>query len=711
MDLTSKSDPFVLVWVEGNTSTNKKKKIRRVGNTEHIKNDNNPYFMKTITVKYLRGVDRYLCFEVYDKDSSSNKLNQHDYIGDAWMRLTDIIGGGGYTTQLKHRLGGGTLTNDSGRTSTITVSPEPHKNNDSIITFQFRGIKLKKKDLFSSDPYFMLQRKPNNSSKWMTTYRSEVIKKNLNPYWKELKANSIDLCENDYTDTLKFICYDYDRVGKDDLIGEFTFRISELKQSEKHALMKANKKGKPQGHIEVTLFRKQKVYHMEDYLKAGLNYTTAIAIDFSADNKPVRDPNSHHYLGSVNDYEFAIKSCADALQKLDYDSMFPVWGFSARLNGVLSHCFSLTFNPNIPKVRGIQEVINCYRNAVNSVTLGSPKVICEVLSTFKTLVQNKLSQGVNEYFVLFMFVSGGDHGNKMKVKEEVIGLSELPVSVIIVGIGMGNFKDLNALDDDWRRFVSSSGVKCRRDCVTVIIPRDVYGKSCSRNQIEQFMTDHIIETIFEQSLSFFRMKKMIPGDFSSNDGFGYNSGNQMAQGMKLGMMNPMAGQQMGGNMQMTGQQTMMMPNTQQQMMPNTQQQSNQGQMGMNRMMSSGQMGSNQMNPNPMMGSNQSQMGANPMMGSNQSQMGGNPMMGGNQSQMGNNQMASNSMMGGNQSQMGGNPMMGSNQQQMGSNQMQGQNMMGSNQMQGQNMVQGQQQMGNQTGGNTRLPGSNPNANL
>ncbi|MES1921750.1 Copine-1, variant 2, partial [Bonamia ostreae] len=335
------------------------------------------------------------------------------------------------------------------------------------------------------------------------------IKKNLNPYWKPFKVSSLDLCDNNYNEDIRLRVWDYDKIGKNDLIGEAYLKVNDLKTSATFDL-KIHGKSKSQGKVEIGTFKKTKMYCFDDYLKGGLCFTTIIAIDFSEQNKPIRSPDSLHYLGGANEYESAFRACAQTIANIDSDQKIPVWGFSARLNGQLSRCFSLTFNPSMPKVNGVQEVIDCYRNALNCVSLGSPKELLEVLNTVKMLVEQKLVMGVNEYFVLFIFVSPGDIADIAKVKDMIVELSDMPLSVIFVGIGAGDFSKLSFLDDGWRRFRSSVGKKCLRDSVDLIRYRSLFSRS-QNNQIEAIMQGEIYKTITEQSLEYFKMKKMVPG--------------------------------------------------------------------------------------------------------------------------------------------------------------------------------------------------------
>lgn len=62
------------------------------------------------------------------------------------------------------------------------------------------------------------------------------------------------------------------------------------------------------------------------------------------------------------------------------------------------------------------------------------------------------------YHVLCIFTDGAIH-DFGKVKDLIVSASNLPLSIIIVGIGSANFGDMEKLDGDNERLTSSTGAK------------------------------------------------------------------------------------------------------------------------------------------------------------------------------------------------------------------------------------------------------------
>ena len=83
-----------------------------------------------------------------------------------------------------------------------------------------RAKELEKKDMFNkSDPYVII--KYNDEE-----FKTAVVKKTLNPNWEQ----DIELDLSRAHNTIRFVLYDWERIGKDDPLGEVDISISDLVQ-------------------------------------------------------------------------------------------------------------------------------------------------------------------------------------------------------------------------------------------------------------------------------------------------------------------------------------------------------------------------------------------------------------------------------------------------------------------------------------------------
>lgn len=60
------------------------------------------------------------------------------------------------------------------------------------------------------------------------TYRTEVIKNELNPVWKRITVSASQLCNGDYDRNLKIDCHDWNKSGDHEIIGSCYTTLREL---------------------------------------------------------------------------------------------------------------------------------------------------------------------------------------------------------------------------------------------------------------------------------------------------------------------------------------------------------------------------------------------------------------------------------------------------------------------------------------------------
>ena len=90
-DSLSKSDPFVVCFIEQRDGQ-RGKSWRECGRTETARDDLNPKVTKAFNFQYRFEEVQQLRFEVYDSDSSSKQLQEHDFLGQCIITLGSLMG-------------------------------------------------------------------------------------------------------------------------------------------------------------------------------------------------------------------------------------------------------------------------------------------------------------------------------------------------------------------------------------------------------------------------------------------------------------------------------------------------------------------------------------------------------------------------------------------------------------------------------------------
>ncbi|XP_036004836.1 copine-8 [Fundulus heteroclitus] len=538
MDTFSKSDPICVLYTQGMGN----KEWREFGRTEVIDNTLNPDFVRKFILDYFFEERQNLRFDLklmsfncedgekeekmteeesgqtgesdrYDVDSKSANLQKHDFLGQAFCTLGEVVGSLG--SRLEKPLGG----IQGKKCGTIIVKAEELNNCRESVMMQFCGTKLDKKDFFGkSDPFLVFYRS-NEDSTFTICHKTEVVKNTLNPVWQAFKIPVRALCNGDYDRTIKVEVYDWDRDGSHDFIGEFSTSYRELSlgqsQFNVYEVVNPKKKGKKKnyknsGTVTLLSFLVDIEVTFLDYIKGGTQINFTVAIDFTASNGNPAQPTSLHYMSpyQLNAYAMALKAVGEIIQDYDSDKMFPALGFGAKLppEGRVSHEFALNGNPQNPYCAGIDGVMEAYYQSLKSVQLYGPTNFSPVINHVARYAAS-VKDG-SQYFVL-LIITDGVISDMAQTKESIVNASGLPMSIIIVGVGPAEFDAMVELDGDEVR-ISSRGRFAERDIVQFVPFRDYIDRSGSNILSMARLAKDVLAEIPDQFLSYMRTRGIKP---------------------------------------------------------------------------------------------------------------------------------------------------------------------------------------------------------
>ncbi|KAL4445388.1 hypothetical protein ABPG77_011213 [Micractinium sp. CCAP 211/92] len=204
----------------------------------------------------------------------------------------------------------------------------------------------------------------------------------------------------------------------------------------------------------------------------GVTLNFLVAVDFTASNRDPRDPSSLHYIGQrTTQYEDAISAVGLVLEHYDTDKRFPCWGFGAALPpaGTTSHCFALNGNAGNPEVQGVKGILEAYRQALMSVRLSGPTLFAPIINAAAQHITQLAAEPSPhlQYFVLLILTDGCimDMQNTLTA---LVNASNLPLSLLIVGVGNEDFAAMEILDGDDHRLRAPDGRMAARDCVQFV---------------------------------------------------------------------------------------------------------------------------------------------------------------------------------------------------------------------------------------------------
>uniref|UniRef100_A0A669C9R2 Copine family member 9 n=1 Tax=Oreochromis niloticus TaxID=8128 RepID=A0A669C9R2_ORENI len=446
---------------------------------EVIDNTLNPDFVRKFVLDFFFEEKQNLRFDVYNVDTRSSNLSKHDFLGQMFCTLGEIIGSPGGRLER-------TLSGIPGKKcGTIIFTAEELSNCRDIATMQFCANKLDKKDFFGkSDPFLVFYRS-NEDGTFTICHKTEVIKNNLNPVWQPFTIPVRALCNGDYDRTVKVDVYDWDRDGSHDFIGEFTTSYRELSRGQSqfnvYEVLNPKKKGKK-----------------KKYINSGTVRLVSVSCNPS-------QPTSLHYMSpyQMNAYAMALKAVGEIIQDYDSDKLFPAYGFGAKLppDGKISHAFPLNFNTENPNCVGIEGVLEAYFQSLRTVQLYGPTNFAPVINQVARSAA-EVTDG-SQYFVLLM-ITDGVISDMAQTKEAVVNVS-IHINIMLFLLSSA----MEELDGDEVR-VSSRGRFAERDIVQFVPFRDYIDRSGNQVLSMARLAKDVLAEIPDQLLSFMKSRGIEP---------------------------------------------------------------------------------------------------------------------------------------------------------------------------------------------------------
>jgi len=522
LDMTSKSDPFAVLYVR---STNPEKPWEEIGRTETVKNNENPKFVKAFDFEYAFEKMTEIRIEVYDRDSGSEKLADHDYIGASETTLVQIVTSPGQTLVLS-------LENEHKRrlkSGFIKINAEQSTSAQKRSFFMDFGVRLPKK---SQKRHKLTISRCRDDGSWQVVFQSEMVRAlETSARFKSISLSAQDLCGNDESKPILIRL-----VGeKEKSLAETQTTFGALGGSKNGAEFEMygpydeSKKsggllamclptGAPADSVAAILVvyscREVRAPTFLDYVLGGCAINVVLAIDFTASNGDPRKPGTLHYIADPsvqNEYEVAIRTIVGTLLQYVTDDNIPVYGFGARLppDWETSHCFPLTGDPASPHVEGIDGIMAAYKSALKNVQLYGPTNFSEILRTGASFTSGVVTQKDQRYTIMVVLTDGVITDMEQTIGE-IVNASDLPFSVVIVGIGAEDFSGMDILDADDKKLKYGDRV-AKRDIVQFVPYRQF------RND-PILLAREVLEEVPTQLIGYFKSRSIRPNPPIVDDG-------------------------------------------------------------------------------------------------------------------------------------------------------------------------------------------------
>jgi len=521
LDTFSNTDPFAIVYFDETQGS--ARHWTEIGRTETIDDTQKPSWTKQFKATFQFEMMQYVRVVVVDRDSASEDLSKHDVVGTCEFTMGQMMGAKGQSLTVKLVPAKG-----SKNVGSIKVRAEEICGSADILQLKLSANKLDNKDGFfgKSDPFFIFSRSREDGT-WMPVFKSPHIMNNLNPKWQPVSIPIQSLCNNDYNRPLRLEVWDWDSDGTHDFIGSCQVDVSQLmdmcKNSRPRDVINANKKAKKKkyvnsGTVSVDFVNVIKNHTMLEYLRGGTEISFIACIDYTASNGSPQDPQSLHYMspGGFNEYQRSIMTIGQIIQEYDYDKLFPVYGFGGMIAGTnsVNHCFPLTFDPSNPEVRGVEGILSAYVSSMQSVRLHGPTCFAPIINAAASCAAQSRAEGSKKYIVM-LILTDGVIMDMEQTRDAIVSASDLPLSIIIVGVGGANFSAMEVLDgDDGAVLKDSRGKAASRDIVQFVPMRKF-----KSSDISLLAKETLIE-VPEQLVSYMKSANVAPSPINGNMAIG-----------------------------------------------------------------------------------------------------------------------------------------------------------------------------------------------
>uniref|UniRef100_A0A915C0C5 C2 domain-containing protein n=1 Tax=Parascaris univalens TaxID=6257 RepID=A0A915C0C5_PARUN len=480
-DVFSKSDPMCVVLISSGALRGGR--YSECGRTETLSNCLNAEWSRTVVVDYFFEEVQDIRFEVYDIDSSSNNLADHDFIGSAESTLAEIVGGPFCRRSFSLRGKNG----ERDRGELTVVAEEAEDQSRETVVFALRALKLDKKQFFGrSDPFLQIYRTNDDGSSQLV-HRTEVIPRSLHPEWKPFEVPMQQLCGSNRNRNIRFDCYSYGsgttkngnfiggcEIAFNKLVGKNDMELPLINEKKRK---KKGSKYVDSGRLVFMSVATRRSYSFLEFIAGGTQLDFSVAIDMTASNGCVTEPSSLHFIGGArpNEYHLAIRAVADICQHYNYSKTFDAMGFGAKIppKNFVNHCFPLNVGSNSFAVFGVAGLLEAYQRCLMSCILYGPTNFAPIISEASKKAASYPRDG-SRYQIL-LIITDGCISDFDQTLSAVIAASYLPLSIIIVGVGAENFDRMNELDAD-DGLLTYQGRKAQRDIVQFVPLRQFLNK-------------------------------------------------------------------------------------------------------------------------------------------------------------------------------------------------------------------------------------------
>jgi len=388
--------------------------------------------------------------------------------------------------------------------SKIIIQTEKTGDSLSEVSWQWKALKLVNTDSWfgfdRANPFLRFFKKREGGDN-LQVHETPAIMNNLNPTWEPFKILDHQLCGADHKRIFRVECWDWQNDQNHRFIGAAEISLQQLKMSQMEYELKHPHKKKIVGTLKITNFSLQSQYTFYDYINGGQQLKIMLGVDYTGSNKIPTDPKSLHAINphlGYNEYQRAMYAACQALMDFDIDKIIPMYGFGGiphyptYNSQTVSHCFPCTGNNFQVGASGFDGILNTYQYSLQNVQLSGPTYFSPLIKEIMKFAESQKYNPPGLFTVLVILTDGEIHDMDETVNL-LIESCELPLSIIVIGVGNEHFSKMETLND-WKNIKNSKGKSLSRKLVDFILFKKIDKKISPLSQkISNFIQEQLVK--------------------------------------------------------------------------------------------------------------------------------------------------------------------------------------------------------------------------
>lgn len=153
------------------------------------------------------------------------------------------------------------------------------------------------------------------------------------------------------------------------------------------------------------------------------------------------------------------------------------------------------------EIQGIEGIIERYKQTLPTITLSGPTLFAPILRFMIDIVKQRIQYTI---YNIFLIITDGDIHDMEETKSLIVDASDLPLSVIIIGVGLDKFEKMKELDSDDSLLRDENGRTAKRDIVQFV----KFKKYSSQGA--HVLAEKVLGEVPQQLVSYMLSKKIYP---------------------------------------------------------------------------------------------------------------------------------------------------------------------------------------------------------